>query len=521
MSVNLTSVRTAQPRRLQVVNWRVALLCAAAVSGWLAGCLIGWLNFSPAAVYVSVVALVALAPVLYRVLARRFDPFEPVVIFAVSYMVMFVVRPIAALTSGELVYIRPNYSIDVSSTFSQALLLAAMGAIGFVAGYIGFALIRAPGTVGATKRIDAVDVRRAVLATSLVISVGAAMQIAFVFQTGGIGSIGTLLQGKGAEQAQLYQASSAYLYMAPVLWVSGSLTLFSLGLRFRDWRLVAAALLLAGIVVFRAVPAGSRSLLLPMIGGLWIVFYLARSRRPGMLTLVAVAVVTLAASAVLLIGRVSEGGESRTLASAGAILAEQPSLATERIVNSGDTEMVLTLATALQVVPDQINYQYGRAFLQDVLARPVPRLWWADKPLPWREALIAELFPIEYWANAANPEFSILFFLYLDFSYPGAFFGMLALGIGAHALYRHFLSRHDQPFTQVFYAMGLVLIVTGLRESPADTIIKASFLVVPIIFVWKFSRATTENGSENSLAPASLDDFHSQFAPRISASTRR
>src|SRR5213593_758658 len=78
---------------------------------------------------------VLVAPIGRRLLRRRLDPFEPIVLFAVAYGVMFVVRPAAMIATHHLSYDGPRTSTDVSATFSKMLVLALVGAVAFVAAY--------------------------------------------------------------------------------------------------------------------------------------------------------------------------------------------------------------------------------------------------------------------------------------------------------------------------------------------------------------------------------------------------
>jgi hypothetical protein len=84
-------------------------------------------------VVIAAVLLAALGP---RILQRAFDPFEPIVLFAVVYGAMFVIRPSAMLTRGDLVYEGPRTTLDIPATYTKMLVVGLVEAIGFVAGYL-------------------------------------------------------------------------------------------------------------------------------------------------------------------------------------------------------------------------------------------------------------------------------------------------------------------------------------------------------------------------------------------------
>ena len=77
------------------------------------------------------VAIAVVLPIAWRVRQRRFDPFEPIVVFALAWGVMFVVRPIAIVVRDDTNF----YGVDISRTLDEAVLLGLLGAVGFVAGH--------------------------------------------------------------------------------------------------------------------------------------------------------------------------------------------------------------------------------------------------------------------------------------------------------------------------------------------------------------------------------------------------
>ena len=92
---------------------------------------------SPVLDWVLVVAIagVLVAPIAGRVVRRRFDPFEPIVLAVLAYGVMFVVRPAAMIADDARVFVGPRETLDVSATFTETLLLALLGAVSLVVGY--------------------------------------------------------------------------------------------------------------------------------------------------------------------------------------------------------------------------------------------------------------------------------------------------------------------------------------------------------------------------------------------------
>jgi len=65
---------------------------------------------SVSSILITGLGALLLAPIVWRIADRRFDPFEPVVLFCVAWGVMFVVRPTAMLIDGNLTYSGVNIS---------------------------------------------------------------------------------------------------------------------------------------------------------------------------------------------------------------------------------------------------------------------------------------------------------------------------------------------------------------------------------------------------------------------------
>src|SRR5437763_11272715 len=129
--------------------------------------------------------------------------------------------------------------------------------------------------------------------------------------------------------------------------------------------------------------------------------------------------------------------------------------------------------------------------LRDVLTRPVPRQLWSHKPLPPREQVIQHLWPREYSLRAANPEFSVLLSLYMDFGISGIALGMALIGVAAGSLYEWFLRNSGSLEAQVAFALSLGVFVDVLRDSVVDSAIRLAFLVGPLVIIYRFAQIRT------------------------------
>ena len=415
------------------------------------------------------------APLAARVLRRRFDPFEPIVLFVLAYGVMFVVRPAAMLAEHHLAWEGSHGPTEVSGTFSKMLALALVGAVAFVAAYetpVGRRLVSGWRGLGelATPRVIAVA-----LVTG---GLGVASFVAFlVFSSDGLSSLALIFRGRSEELSKDVAGTTFYLWYSFFLLVPATLVLVAVGLERRRKALVLAGLAFGALFLLRTVPLGARIAMLPLFGGAFVFFYLRRSRRPSVVVLVGLALVALLGSAFL--SDLRARGTRGESVSQTVVRATRPHWIVSQLVSGPDTEMAPVLAAALTRIPQKLHYTYGRTIFGDLVARPIPRALWSDKPEPPRDKLIDSLWPLERKKDGINPEFSVLLYFFWDFGIPGVVVGMFLFGVGARALFEYFQNYRHSSAAQLLYALALWFIVIGLRNSPVDTFVQLVFVVLP------------------------------------------
>jgi ABC-type amino acid transport system permease subunit len=434
---------------------------------------------------VAAIGSTLLAPIVRRVTARRFDPFEPYVLFVLAYGVMFVVRPAAMLATDSRVHVGPLRTLDVSGTFTEMLVVAWLGAIAFIVAYslpLGRGLVRPH-----RPREESVDTRRLLILAGVLSGVAVAAFVVLVASVDGFRTLDAIFRlGRSRdveEAAQTYR----YLWMSYVFLIPAALVFLAVGLRTRSRALIAVFFSLAVLVLLRGIPLGQRMFLLPFLGGVFVLIYVYRSTRPSFRTVVLVVAVALLASTFLSDLR---GRETRHESVAETVVrSTSPSRLADSVLTGPDTEMAATFALALSVVPEQLPYTYGTTIFRDLVVRPIPRSLWSGKPQVPRNELKAVLWPQEYANGTINPEFSVLLYFYWDFGLLGVIVGMAAYGIGARYLYEYFVRHGDQTYAQVLYSLALWFVVIGLRDSPVDTIMRAAFVVAPVWLLFRLARS--------------------------------
>jgi hypothetical protein len=331
---------------------------------------------------VAAIGITLLAPLVRRVKARQFDPFEPYVLFVAAYGVMFVVRPAAMLATDSLVHVGPLRTLDVSPTFTEMLVVALLGAVAFVVGYtlpVGRTLAQRH-----HPRQRAVDTRRLLVLAGLLAGVGVAAFVAVVASADGFRTFAAIFRSGRSPDVGEAAETYRYLWMSYLFLIPAAMVFLAVALRKRSGALIAAFVCLAVLVLLRGIPLGHRMALLPLLGGIFVLVYIHRSARPSLRTLVAVAAVALFASAFLSALR---GREARDETIAESIVrASSPSRLADSILTGPDSEMAATLAAALSVIPETLPHTYGATIFRDLALRPIPRPLWHGKPqLPRNE----------------------------------------------------------------------------------------------------------------------------------------
>jgi hypothetical protein len=432
------------------------------------------------------IGIALLWPVVWRVVCGRFDPFEPIVIFLAAYGVMFVVRPSAMLAKDEIVHYGPRATLDVSAGFTMMLTVAFLGALGFVAAYELSPRVKATRSICATPK--AWDLDRVAVVAGILGGVGVIAFGIVLVSADGLQTLLLLFRGRSREFTEVIQVPSMYPWVASFVVVPAAMTALAIVWSRRTWMTVTLSVLLVAVVLLRTIPTGNRLVLLPLAGGVFVLYFIRRSARPSLITLVAVGIVAAFGSAFLsdLRGR-SARGEST--ADTAVNLASNPSRVAAPLTTGPDTEMAATLSAAVTVITDHLGYQYGRIIFVDFLTRPVPRAVWPSKPDPPRDRLAEELWPVETQQGPLNPAFSVLMYFYWDFAIPGVVGGLALYGLVARRLYDYFLRHSKDIKAQVFYSLAVWFLVIALRDGPVDTTANIAVGLLPVLLIFRLASA--------------------------------
>jgi hypothetical protein len=419
-----------------------------------------------------------LLPIGWRAAHGRFDPFEPLVIFALAWGVMFVVRPIAIVVRDDTTF----YGVDIGGTLPKAVLLGLVGAVGFVIGYelsvgrrLAAALPSAP---------ESVDPAR-VLGGAVFVSALGMLALALVLLPEGTDGLDVFLNGRSGDLNALIENSTLYLWYASLFVIPAALAAFSIALTTHTRTSVVVTVVLIGLALFRTLPTGNRIFLFVLLGGMVVFVFLQRSRRPGVTGLVVGLAGALVFSYVVVVFRTPDT-RSSVFAALEAV-AEAPQRLFRPLTQEPDAEMAPALAGALIVVPDQFGYRFGGATFGDLILRPVPRELWSGKPeIPGRE-VTAKVWPTARETGSFDPAFTPLLSFYWDFGIPGAFVGMALFGVLARALYEYLLLRPRSFGVQLLYSGALWYVAVAARHDPVSVFIWGLVLFVPLFGILSFA----------------------------------
>ncbi len=442
------------------------------------------LSVDTSSLLIGTIAFILLGPIVLRVARRRFDIFEPIVIFSATFTAMFVLRPVAMLANAEFDFLW-SPGVDLRGTFDEMLLLVLIGSAAFMVGYhlpLGRRLAAVVPKPPSDWRSDRVIVL--CIGASLL---GLILFALFLIQAGGLSAVDLILRGRSLGTERVLREGSSYFVLAPLILVGASLVTFAVGLRLRKPTVLMLALALAVLVMIVWGSFGSRIAIGPLVLAMAVCVYLYRDARPRAITVLAFVALMMFASTVIATERFSDirGEKSRVEVAVEVLL--NPASIIAPVLTGPDNTIAPALAAGLTIVPDEVPHTYGLSTFRDFLIRPVPRNLWPEKPLPPREEVIATMAPAAYQAHIANPEFSNLFVFYIDFGLLGGL-ALALYGIIGRTLYEWFRLHKTETAAQVIFALALPMIVIACRDSTVDAFTLALLNVGPAWLVFRLSQ---------------------------------
>jgi hypothetical protein len=132
----------------------------------------------------------------------------------------------------------------------------------------------------------------------------------------------------------------------------------------------------------------------------------------------------------------------------------------------------------VDLIPESYPYTYGGQLFY-VLVRPIPRVFWAEKP-------INSGFDFEAAVGTSGEYVSLSFTamgeFYMDFGFPMVLVGGFLYGLLA-AMWNRLLAEGKGPARPMLYGLGLLAMFAGIRSQQA--LMVKSFTVLSWLVVYK------------------------------------
>ena len=433
------------------------------------------------AALIAAIALVCTFPIVQRMIGRRFDIFEPIVIANLALMVMYVGRPAAMLAESSQ-HVFKGY--DITSHLQEALVLALAGAIamqlGYASGLPRRAAARLPFASGRW------DVPSTLAFSGGLIALALLLFGIFLHESGGLSTLANLLRGRSSGQDTLFRNSSAYLYAAPSLFWPASLLLSrsdsAKAARSRVRRLrttdrarhfrgrprlahhVAAASARAGELLLPLTRPTAGNDLAPSVGYLVFTIGIAYFRETR-----------------------TQGVPVDRVAELKHVVADPTYEYRQLIFHGADNDMFESLAAETIVVPARLKAS-PVDFVLRTLAKPIPSAIWSGKPLAPEEELTHALYPHEQ--VRASTSAGIIGSFFLAGELPGVVLGMLLVGWSFRLPWEYWRRFSAESGPQLFLAASLMFVPILLRGAVGDTLARALFGIVPLLLAVRLCRTS-------------------------------
>src|SRR5205085_12369894 len=111
--------------------------------------------------------------------------------------------------------------------------------------------------------------------------------------------LSAFLPGRSLTLTEARSASTSYFWQGPYLWIPASLMLLEYGRRARRSAITGMGVILAALLIMRAIALGDRILLLPLLAGFFVLHYIRRGRRPSVGLMLVILLVALIGSSTI------------------------------------------------------------------------------------------------------------------------------------------------------------------------------------------------------------------------------
>jgi hypothetical protein len=459
-------IEALRPVRLGAALGVIALGLAAGAFGML-------IVTYPAPGLTGLLWIVTLSPILIRIVQRRFDPFEPIQTIAVTFFILYALRPFAEQVAGITYF--DNQYMRGGLVWAEEISLAGISSL-----YLGYAIWSGRAIA---RRAPAVpqswDPERSVR-FGIWVLVWCGLLTGLFAASVGPGTLFHFYLGRTTTSYQTFLSVAGYVGLGPYLSIPAAVIFAFAFARLRTFKTLLLLIVSLAIAAFISFPQGNRTYILALVFPLLVFPYLRKGSRPSAgTTVLAIIAAILALNFFLAIRDVGKRGPllgtlTGTVTHVGHQLSK---FATG--VDLAEFSVLELEAEAYHQKVDPLTYHPAQTLLS-LVVYPLPRHLIGTKPPAAGQFVVNRLFPPKGGQRASfNP--AMFGDFWADGGYVTIFLYCFIIGIGIRFFWEYFVLYSDSEGVQVVFAMLLPLLVIMIRNSIVDAIARGLFLAGPLL----------------------------------------
>ncbi len=481
----------ASGRERWILPYSAGLALGLGLTGLAAA--LSWIDWRWILVALSAISM--LLPCGILILRGRLDGFEPLALFAIMFVILWVLRPAYDLAHQHFIYAERL----VSPVFTRMLVAGVLAGTGFAIGY----LVPAGGSLAARiPRPPKPEPRRLMIWAAVIFGIALIAFALFFIHAHGWRHPASFFFRSRSRLFQLSaspEATSKY-FLASILLVVPAALFFlavrrTVGKRTRIGRIAGPAAIasVAAFCIYN-LAAGQRRYLLEMLGALALFYYLTRGRRPSTLSIVAVAVIVLTVASAIRDLRLSHARHADPNP-----VQWLPWNAAGHLFETQDTGVAPSLALEMLVVPSDLHYTYGGTTLVGTVRTLIPRQLWPDKPLPPDQQVLTAVFAGKPCTlDAQCDTFSPFGEPYRDGGLVAVFIFAVLFGIFWRTAWLYFSRHRETTVAIVGYASLLPFMITWMRGNFTLPALQAAMALAVVVLAAVLCRAPNDAGAAAS-----------------------
>lgn len=446
-------------------------------------------RYSPQLISVIFI-LTTIVAVLREFRDKEIDPFHPLVMFSVSFLIGYILPLVTFSITSEQTFFSEagyrNYSQD-KQLVSSALLVAY---IGYIALWVGYNFATSQQIIVKNRSLKySVNQERFVILSIIYGGFALAVWGSLIFSFGGISG---LIAGFSSRLEAM--SGRYYLIVGPLVLV----TLSSIWLVARQLapdsqrpRKLPFYFLIGANLLMLVLNSGSRAPVLVCVLGFFVIrHYVGRK-----IMFIELAMIF----ALLVVAYLAYAVYFREFYVLGYLVDDPYSTGSDSLVvqtfsrlTAGSAIMLQTLMIIVRGVPEVLPFQNGETLIS-LLVSPIPRSIFANKPIS-PAGVFSEAFVPTLWSRGTSVPPSLIGEFYMNGGVFAVIIGMFVVGALFRRLYERYVINAHSPLQIPIYAFAVVNIYPWMRGETFGPTILYLLLTIPLIFArWYIESDPTDH----------------------------